>query len=230
MAMDGSEELDGSELGTKAFWDAAYSREVENFKSHKDVGEVWFGEDSMDRVIRYVERCDEITESSSILDVGCGNGLFLIELACAGYTDVTGVDYAADAVKLARMVAEDKKVAVTFETADFMSVSTSESAGTELPACLRRQYDVVHDKGTYDAVSLSPDNPKEERLRYIESVRRLVRPGGLLLITSCNWTASELTAHLCPTFLHVKTLPTPSFSFGGCSGSVVSSLVFRRPD
>ena len=26
--------------------------EVENFKSHKDVGEVWFGEDSMDRVIR----------------------------------------------------------------------------------------------------------------------------------------------------------------------------------
>ncbi|KAF0296464.1 EEF1A lysine methyltransferase 2 [Amphibalanus amphitrite] len=164
MAMDGSEELDGSELGTKAFWDAAYSREVENFKSHKDVGEVWFGEDSMDRVIRYIERCDEITESSSILDVGCGNGLFLIELACAGYTDVTGVDYAADAVKLARMVAEDKKVAVTFETADFMSVST-------FGVC-----------------------------RYIESVRRLVRPGGLLLITSCNWTASELTAHLCPTF------------------------------
>ena len=66
--------------------------------------------------------------------------------------------------------------------------------------------------------------------RYIESVRQLVRPGGLLLITSCNWTDSELLSHLCPTFRHVRTLPTPSFSFGGSSGSMVSNLVFRRPD
>ena len=35
--------------------------------------------------------------------------------ACAGYTDLTGVDYAGDAVRLARMVADDRKVAVTFE-------------------------------------------------------------------------------------------------------------------
>lgn len=225
--MNSVEELDGSELGTKEFWDAAYSKEVANFKSHKDVGEVWFGEDSSDRVIRFIEICDEITESSSILDVGSGNGMLLIEMACAGYTDLTGVDYAEDAVRLSRMVADDKKVSVTFETADFMAAA---AAGAEqLPACLRRQYDVVHDKGTYDAVSLSPQRPKEERLRYIESVRRLLRAGGLLIITSCNWTAAELVSHLCPTFRHEQTVPTPSFSFGGCSGSVVSSLVFRRP-
>ena len=35
--------------------------------------------------------------------------------ACAGYSDLTGVDYAEDAVRLARMVAEDRKVTVTFE-------------------------------------------------------------------------------------------------------------------
>ena len=35
--------------------------------------------------------------------------------ACAGYTDLTGVDYARDAVRLARLVAEDKKAGVTFE-------------------------------------------------------------------------------------------------------------------
>ena len=29
---------------------------------------------------RCIEKCDEINESSSILDVGCGNGLFLIEM------------------------------------------------------------------------------------------------------------------------------------------------------
>ena len=49
------------------------------------------------------------------------------------------------------------------QTANFMSVSSASEA--ELPACLRRTYDVIHDKGTYDAVSLSPEKPKEERLR-----------------------------------------------------------------
>ena len=46
-------------------------------------------------------------------------------------------------------------------------VVSSAGSETDLPACLRRQYDVVHDKGTYDAISLSPENPKEERLGWV---------------------------------------------------------------
>ncbi|XP_037091565.1 EEF1A lysine methyltransferase 2-like [Pollicipes pollicipes] len=224
--MEATEELVGSELGTKEFWDATYSLEIDNFKSHKDVGEVWFGEDCMDRVIRYIENSSEIAKTSSILDIGCGNGIFLVEMACAGYTNLTGVDYAEGAIQLARMVAQDKKVDVTFQAANFMS----DLSGTELPACLQLQYDVCHDKGTYDAISLSPERPREQRLRYLDSVRRLVRPGGLLLLTSCNWTADELVAHFCPAFSRHHTVPAPSFSFGGYTGSVVSTVVFRRPD
>ena len=33
-------------------WDTAYKLELDNYKDHGDVGEVWFGEDSALRVIR----------------------------------------------------------------------------------------------------------------------------------------------------------------------------------
>jgi hypothetical protein len=33
-------------------WDKTYKLENENFKSHGDIGEVWFGEDSALRVVR----------------------------------------------------------------------------------------------------------------------------------------------------------------------------------
>lgn len=66
---DGIQELDGSELGTKAYWDKSYDTEIENYKSHGDVGEVWFDEDSQIRVINWMLKND-IPESSEIIDLG----------------------------------------------------------------------------------------------------------------------------------------------------------------
>lgn len=34
------EELGGCELGTKEYWENSYSSEINNYKSHGDVGEV----------------------------------------------------------------------------------------------------------------------------------------------------------------------------------------------
>lgn len=55
-----------------------------------------------------------------------------------------------------------------------------------------RQHDVCIDKGTYDAISLNPDNSLIQRHKYKQSVSRLIKPLGLFIITSCNWTESEL--------------------------------------
>ena len=37
---------------------------------------------------------------------------------------------------------------------------------------LNNEYTVCHDKGTYDAISLTPDTAKDDRLKYIQSVSR----------------------------------------------------------
>ncbi|GAV86241.1 hypothetical protein CFOL_v3_29674 [Cephalotus follicularis] len=47
------------------------------------------------------------------------------------------------------------------------------------------------DQGTLDAIGLHPDGPIK-RIMYWESVSKLVAPGGLLVITSCNSTKDEL--------------------------------------
>lgn len=69
MANNDIEELDSSELGTKDYWDKSYNTEINNYKSHGDVGEVWFDEDSQIRVINWLIR-NEIPEESNIIDLG----------------------------------------------------------------------------------------------------------------------------------------------------------------
>lgn len=63
------EELESSELGTKAYWDQSYATEIANYKSHGDIGEIWFEEDSQFRVIKWMLRND-IKPDDSIVDVG----------------------------------------------------------------------------------------------------------------------------------------------------------------
>lgn len=132
-------------------------------------------------------------------------------------------------------------------------------------------WDVVLDKGTFDAVSLAPPsstNPttsltadsgtgggggKREKERETETYPRrvlpLVREGGLLVVTSCNWTEDELrrwfegsscsctegqeseeeeTPRYRYRFEQVARVEYPSFSFGGVKGQAISTLCFRK--
>jgi hypothetical protein len=58
------------------------------------------------------------------------------------------------------------------------------------------RFDLITDKGTLDAVGLS-DNAHANRLLYKQAVAKLVKPSGLLVITSCNSTLEELVHELC---------------------------------
>lgn len=63
------DELEGSELGTKEYWEKSYDTEIRNYKSHGDVGEVWFDEDSQLRIINWMLK-KEIPSDVSIIDLG----------------------------------------------------------------------------------------------------------------------------------------------------------------
>lgn len=59
------------------------------------------------------------------------------------------------------------------------------------------QWDLVLDKGTFDALCLSQEVVEEKGARlpsvvYPEQVAKLVKDGGYFLITSCNFTEDEI--------------------------------------
>ena len=39
-----------------------------------------FGEDTMEKVVSWIDDCEEIHSDDSIIDLGCGNGMMCIEL------------------------------------------------------------------------------------------------------------------------------------------------------
>ncbi|KAJ0526521.1 putative Methyltransferase domain-containing protein [Helianthus annuus] len=255
-----------SMLGFQSYWDTAYADELTNFREHGHAGEVWFGADVMEMVASWTKGlCVDIAqkqeqnhhdnESSetgsegdrdlaawTVLDVGTGNGLLLQELAKQGFSDLTGTDYSEGAIDLARSLADrDGFASIKFLVDDILETK------------LDKQFHLVTDKGTLDAIGLHPDGPVK-RIMYWESISKLVAPGGLVVITSCNNTKDELVqevenfnqskamisqetdtpgesdAYANPTIFsyldHIRTYPT--FMFGGSVGSRVTTVAFVR--
>ncbi|KAB0792493.1 hypothetical protein PPYR_14452 [Photinus pyralis] len=207
------EELEQSELGTQEYWKKVYETEVKNFRNHGDIGEVWFGEDIADRIVKWNE--DNIQKSNRILDVGCGNGMLLVQLSRAGYTNLNGIDYSGDAITLAKEVSSHYQADINYSVGDILRDGICNS------------YDVILDKGTYDAISLSKDAQKERSL-YITNIHKHLTDNGVLVITSCNWTKEELTLQFDTHFYLHDVIPTPQFKFGGSIGSVVSCIIFKK--
>ncbi|XP_066247175.1 EEF1A lysine methyltransferase 2 [Euwallacea similis] len=205
------DELDSSELGTLEYWEERYNNEIKNFNEHGDTGEIWFGEDIVDRLVTWITT--NISKSQSIVDIGCGNGHILIELAQMGYKNLTGLDYSEKGINLATAISQRHDFDIKFQVCDILEG-------------LPETYEVIHDKGTYDAISLS-ENSIESCEKYLGSVAKALG-NGCFVITSCNWTESELEKRFQETFILYETIPTPQFRFGGKVGNVVSICVFKK--
>lgn len=53
-------------------------------------------------------------------------------------------------------------------------------------------FDVCIDKGTFDAISLNPDNSKDGKKLYVHALKDALKHNGFFAITSCNWTKEQL--------------------------------------
>lgn len=154
--------------------------------------------------------------------VGCGNGMMLVELYREEFKKLTGVDYSENAIKLAIDIAKDQNMYIAYKVLDLLS---SEDIEQQF-GC--KKFDVIHDKGTYDAISLHPENAHAKRNEYITNLHNLAAESGLLILSSCNWTESELCVALAGKFEKYEMIPTPTFRFGGSVGTVVTQIVFKK--
>lgn len=55
-----------------------------------------------------------------------------------------------------------------------------------------KDFDLCIDKGTFDAISLNPDNTKEGKRLYVQALKDSLKSQGFFAITSCNWTKEQL--------------------------------------
>lgn len=208
------EELEHCELGTQEYWDHRYKEEVKNYRSHGDVGEIWFGEDIVDRIIRWIKK-QKYDKTDRILDIGCGNGMLLVELYNEGFKNLLGVDYSNNAITLSKNIAAKLECNIEFLLCNILDENV-----------FLNNFNIILDKGTYDAISLS-SNAKENRTKYIKNIYNLLKPTGSLIITSCNWTKDELLDQFNSDFNLEENIPTPEFKFGGKVGNIVTSVVFK---
>ena len=189
--------------------------------------------------------------ASRFLDLGTGNGHMLFALlypdddddnedgdtvdvdqAWAG--DMVGVDYSATSTALANRIAarrqaqgkpQDLLDRIRFKTWDLLTQPPGSWLGDG--------FDVVLDKGTFDAISLMPATPAFHSPcdTFRNNVTPLIRKGGLLFVTSCNWTKEELVEWLAPpggSLRLFSELKYQTFTFGGKTGQTVVTLVFQR--
>lgn len=133
--------------------------------------------------------------------------------------EMIGVDYSEASIQLARRIASQRhngdSMPLRFEQWDLLS---------DLPGeWLKAGFDVVLDKGTFDAISLMETEPNTIHpcQTYRNNVTSIIKPGFFLCLTSCNWTKDELISWLAPvdgelTF-HCEA-HYPTFRFGGKAG------------
>lgn len=173
-------------------------------------------------------------EASSFLDIGTGNGHMLFTLRedegdGPWEGNMVGVDYSPASVELARKIGAQREIEppVRFDEWDLL--------GSDPGSWLDGGFDVVLDKGTFDAISLMPQEEGGEHSCeiYRRKVEPLVKVGGFLLLTSCNWTKSELFSWFTPeggdnALEYFGEARYPSFTFGGQTGQSIVTVAFSR--
>lgn len=114
------------------------------------------------------------SKQASILLPGIGNDPILLDLYSAGYKQLTAFDYSDHAV-------ERQEDLLSYEPGALDSVKIHQADARHLDAGWTDSFDVVLEKGTFDAIYLSGDGNLE---KAVEEIERVLTPNGILISVS----------------------------------------------
>lgn len=116
---------------------------------------------------------DEIGISGSAVDLGCGTGENVLELARRGL-DAWGVDSTPVAIAAAEKKRDARGLTATFVQGDALDLRA-----------LGRRFDTVLDCGLFHVIA------EEERLRYLNELPQVLPPGGRFLMLGFQTSTAE---------------------------------------
>jgi ubiquinone biosynthesis O-methyltransferase len=103
-------------------------------------------------------------KAKTVLDVGCGTGLMASEIAKAGASQVTGIDFSPDAIATANQEHSH-------------------------PNLIYKVEDIKKHKGSYDIIiSLGTLEHMDRPFEILKILKKHLNPGGIVIITSPNWS------------------------------------------
>jgi len=124
--------------------------------------------------VDFIEEEFNLPEGSHILDVGCGTGRHVVELAKRGYR-VTGIDISERMLREAQKRCEEESVSVKLIQADATDFEVEELYDACICLC----------EGAFGLLSEGED-PFERDIKILRNINRALKPGAKFLLTALN--------------------------------------------
>jgi SAM-dependent methyltransferase len=132
---------------------------------------------------RYLER------NASTVEAGTGGGRILVEMSKLGFTSLAGFDFVPELVAQARRA--DPTGQIRFEVADATRLDFPDARFDQV-LCLQQLLSAIEDAG--------------DRERLIREAHRILRPGGVALVSVLPYEVRALSARHRPFLLYLRAL------------------------
>ena len=143
----------------RGHWEGIYGR-----KTAEEVS--WF-RPHLERSLHFIESAG-LPLDAAIIDVGAGESTLVDDLVTRGYSNVTVLDLSSTAIDVAKKRLGERATDVKWLVGDITQIDLPDQA-----------YDFWHDRAVFHFL-----RDAEDRRRYVELVRRVVKPGGHVLVAT----------------------------------------------
>ncbi|MCK9579269.1 MAG: class I SAM-dependent methyltransferase [Methanoregula sp.] len=161
------------EKGTASMWeDEHISRHLLELHLNPDCDAASRKRATIEKTVRWIESQVPVGKKS-ILDLGCGPGLYCELLAEHGHA-ITGVDLSARSIDYAKKSAAEKGLAIEYEQMNYLDLPYE--GRFDLAIMIFCDFDVL---------------VPVDRTRLLENISRALKPGGLIIFDTLNEKAPE---------------------------------------